>query len=93
MNYLCSRMFLYTLYGNPYSVFVITVLYILHILFVFCMFIASPHHTVVLAAFHVCVCAHVCPCVCVCIHVCVCNLIHLRIVQYYTQDLTDFDEA
>jgi hypothetical protein len=35
-----------------------------------------------------------CVCVCVraCIRECICLLIQLRIVQYYTQDLTDFDE-
>ena len=60
-------MVLYTLYGNPYSVFVVTVLYILHILFIFCMFIGVPHHTIVLACVRACVyvCMHASVRVCV----------------------------
>jgi hypothetical protein len=49
--------------------------------------------SVLKAPFTSSVCVCVCVCVCICIRVCVCNLIHLRIVQYYTQNVTDFDEA
>ena len=71
MNCLCSRMVHCTLYGNPYRVFVVIDLYIILLLFIFCMFIAIPHHTNVLAVFCVCVCVRVCAYVCACACMCV----------------------
>ena len=57
-------------------------IYIVLILFIFCAFIAIPHHTIVLAMFFVCVCVCVCTCARACVYVCVCAHAHTRARVY-----------
>jgi len=79
MNCLCSRMVLLFFVWKSVQCFCSnSSIYIVLILFIFCVFIAIPHHTIVLAMFcgvHMCTRARVYVCMCMC--VCLCHIFWL----------------